>query len=51
MLAASVILIVIMILVPRINPFTVLQHPVVMQPTEKEYLLAIEIMKKLRELE
>lgn len=45
------IAIVVMILVPRINPFTLLQHPVVLPPTEKEYLLAIEMMKKLRELE
>lgn len=47
----TAIIILVMILVPKINPFTLIQRPVVMRPTEKEYLLAIEIMKKLRELE
>ena len=50
-LALTAVLIIAMILVPRMNPFTVFQRPVVMPPTEKEYLLVIEIMKKLRELE
>ena len=45
------IVLVVMILIPRINPFVILQRPVVLPPTEREYLLAIEIMKKLRELE
>lgn len=44
------IILLVLILVPRINPFMLLQRPVVLSPTEKEYLLAIEIIKKLREL-
>lgn len=51
LLLLTAILLLVMILIPRINPFTILQHPVVRTPGEKEYLLAIEIMKKLRELE
>lgn len=50
-LLLTFIVLVTMILKPRINPFTILQHPVVLPPTEKEYMLVIEIMKKLRELE
>lgn len=50
-LVMTVILLLVMILVPRINPFTLLQRPVVLPPTEKEYMLVIEIMKKLKELE
>ena len=50
-LLLTVIIFVAMILMPRINPFTVLQRPVVLPPTEKEYMLVIEIMKRLRELE
>ena len=50
-LVLTLIIFVVMILNPRINPFTILQRPVVLPPTEKEYMLVIEIMKKLRELE
>lgn len=50
-LVLTAMLLLLMILLPRINPFTILQRPVVLPPAEKEYLLAIEIMKKLRELE
>lgn len=50
-LVLTIILIIVMILIPRINPFTLLQHPVVLPPTEREYILIIELMKKLRELE
>ena len=50
-LLLTLILTVVMILNPRINPFTMIQRPVVLPPTEREYMLAIEIMKKLRELE
>lgn len=51
LLLLTAILLLVMILVPRMNPFTMLQRPVVLPPGEKECLLAIEIMKKLRELE
>ena len=50
-LLLTLIIFVVMILKPRINPFTILQHPVVLPPAEKEFVLAIEIMKRLRELE
>lgn len=50
-LVLTAVLIVVMILVPYINPFTMLQRPVVMAPAEREYTLAIAIMNKLRELE
>ncbi len=46
----TVIIIVIMILCPAINPFTVIQRPVVKRPTEREYLLGLEIMKRMKEL-
>ena len=50
-LLLTIIVLVAMILIPGINPFTLFQRPVVLPPTEHECLLAVEIMKKLRELE
>lgn len=49
-LAVTLIALLIMILVPAINPFTVFQRPVVTQPTEREYALAVEIMIRVKEL-
>ena len=50
-LLASIVLLVVMVLNPGVNPFTLFQRGVVMQPTEREYALGLEIMKKVKELE
>ncbi len=50
LLLLSVIIILIMIIFPKINPFTVIQRPVVLRPTEREIRLGIEIMKRVKEL-
>jgi len=49
-LLATIVVLIVMILNPPINPFTLIQHPVVMQPGEREYALGFEIMKKVEEL-
>ena len=49
-LLATVVLLFILILIPAINPFTLLQKPVVAQPTDHEYELGLEIIKKVKEL-
>lgn len=46
----TIVAIVVMILVPKINPFVLIQRPVVMRPTERECILGIEIVKRLKEL-
>ena len=48
--AVTVIVLLVMILVPKLNPFTLIQRPVVLRPTERECLLGIEIVKRLKEL-
>lgn len=50
LLFATVVLLLVMIIFPKINPFTLIQHPVVLPPTEREYELGVEIMKKMKEL-
>lgn len=47
----SVLVLLVMILLPKINPFTLIQHPVVLPPSERELQLGLEIMKKVKELE
>lgn len=49
-IALTIVAIVVMILVPKINPFVLIQRPVVMRPTERECILGIEIVKRLKEL-
>lgn len=49
-MALTVAVLLIMILVPRINPFVLIQKPVVLPPTERECALGVEIIKKLKEL-
>ena len=46
----SVLVLLVMILLPKINPFTLIQHPVVLPPSERELQLRLEIMKKVKEL-
>ncbi len=46
----TIILLIVLILNPGINPFTLIQRSVVAQPTEHEYALGVEIMKKVKEL-
>lgn len=50
LLVLSIILIVVLILFPRINPFILIQRPVVLQPTDREIQLGAEIMKRVTEL-
>lgn len=49
-LLATIVVLIVLILKPGINPFTLIQRPVVAQPTEREYALGLEIMKKVKEL-
>lgn len=49
-MALTVAVLLVMILVPRINPFVLIQKPVVLPPTERECALGVEIIKKLKEL-
>lgn len=49
-LLLSVLILIVMILCPKINPFTLIQHPVVLPPTERELQLGLGIMKKVKEL-
>lgn len=46
----SLVVLVIMILVPKINPFVMIQRPVVSRPTARECELGVEIVKRLKEL-
>ena len=49
-LLATAVVLLIMILNPVINPFTLIQHKAVMRPTQREYELGLEIMKRVKEL-
>ena len=50
-LLATAAVLLVMILKPAINPFTLIQHKVVKRPTQREYQLGLEIMKKVKELQ
>ena len=49
-LLLSVVVLVVMIIKPAINPFTLFQRPVVLRPTERECELGMDIINKLKEL-
>lgn len=46
----AVVIVFVMILVPKINPFTLFQRPVVLRPTDRECALGVEIIARLKEL-
>lgn len=50
LLFLTILVLLAMIIWPSINPFVLLQRPVVMQPTERELALGVEIMNKMKEL-
>ena len=47
----TIVVLVIMILNVKINPFTLLQHKVVSRPGDREYALGLELIKRMKELE